>query len=260
MSKELVIKDIRLGSGVPIICVPITASDPEAVLAEAGRLVEAGIKMIEWRLDYLKDCTNTNVIRQLLMDLKPVCEKTILLVTLRTSGQGGRARIDEKTFVKTLMAVANSHAADLIDVDYFFKKEGEGDLVASLQREGVKVIASQHDFRKTPSAMEMISNLLTMEESGADLVKIAVMPHSREDVLRLLDASTSFTEYSETPLIAMAMGHLGIISRVGGELFGSCVTFAAMGTASAPGQLPVADVREVMEILHRHFKPEGEDD
>lgn len=260
MSRELVIKDIALGKGVPVICVPVTESAPEAILAEARRLVSAGVQMIEWRLDYLEDPANTNVIRQLLMDLKPICENCILLATLRTSSQGGRARLDEKAFAKSLMAIATSHVADLIDVEYFFKKEGEKDLISSLQREGARVIASQHDFHKTPSAMDLISTLLTMEESGADLVKIAVMPHSSGDVLHLLDASSTFSENTQTPLISMAMGRLGAISRVGGELFGSCVTFASMGASSAPGQFPIEDVRTVMEILHRYSAPEDQND
>lgn len=260
MSRELVIKGIALGSGIPVICVPITASVPGEILTEARRLVASGVQMIEWRLDYLEDPTNTNVIRQLLMDLKPICENSILLATLRSSNQGGRARLDERAFAKSLMAIATSHVADLIDVEYFFRKEGEKELIASLQKEGARVIASQHDFHRTPSAMDLISTLLTMEESGADLVKIAVMPHSSGDVLHLLDASSTFSENAQTPLIAMAMGHLGTISRVGGELFGSCVTFASMGASSAPGQFPVEDVKTVMEILHRYSAPEEQHD
>jgi 3-dehydroquinate dehydratase-1 len=48
----------------------------------------------------------------------------------------------------------------------------------------------------------------------------------------------------------MSMGSLGCISRVAGETFGSCVTFGAFDKASAPGQLPVEKLRDVLAILH----------
>ena len=52
-------------------------------------------------------------------------------------------------------------------------------------------------------------------------------------------------------MISMAMGGLGSISRIAGENFGSAVTFATVGAASAPGQFPIQELRTMMEVLHQ---------
>jgi 3-dehydroquinate dehydratase-1 len=90
-----------------------------------------------------------------------------------------------------------------------------------------------------------------MRQSGADVVKLAVMPQNAEDVVTLLQETSHFhRNFPETPVITMSMGPLGCISRVAGETFGSCVTFGAFDKASAPGQLPVDELNEVLTILH----------
>lgn len=53
----------------------------------------------------------------------------------------------------------------------------------------MKVIASNHDFHKTPSKEELIHRLRLMQDFDADLPKIAVMPTCRQDVLTLLSAT-----------------------------------------------------------------------
>ena len=58
-------------------------------------------------------------------------------------------------------------------------------------------------------------------------------------------------KYTDRPVISMAMGSLGSISRIAGENFGSAVTFATVGAASAPGQFPIQELRTMMEVLHQ---------
>ena len=75
---------------------------------------------------------------------------------------------------------------------------------------------------------------------------------SEEDVLRLLSVTNEFyKENPDTPIITMAMGKMGMISRLCGETFGSCVTFASHKEASAPGQMPYKDVIEILDVFHK---------
>ena len=46
------------------------------------------------------------------------------------------------------------------------------------------------------------------------------------------------------------MGHQGKIIRIGGEFFGSCISFGAVGKSSAPGQIAGAKLNEILDILH----------
>ena len=123
-------------------------------------------------------------------------------------------------------------------------------LVDDAHAAGVKVIMSNHDFHKTPAQEDIIYRLRRMQDLGADLPKIAVMPQSPQDVLTLLAATLTMKEkYATRPLITMSMGKSGGVSRVTGRLFGSAMTFGTVGQASAPGQIAIAKLREVMDIL-----------
>ena len=109
---------------------------------------------------------------------------------------------------------------------------------------------SNHDFHKTPLRKILSIACAACRIWGADLPKIAVMPQSPQDVLTLLAATLTMKEkYATRPLITMSMGKSGGVSRVTGRLFGSAMTFGTVGQASAPGQIAIAKLREVMDIL-----------
>ena len=91
-----------------------------------------------------------------------------------------------------------------------------------------------------------------MRELDADILKIAVTPNEIGDVARLLKITGRTSINYEKPLITMAMGKMGTVTRVAGEFFGSDVTFGVVGETSAPGQLQVRDLRLILETLHKY--------
>ena len=91
-----------------------------------------------------------------------------------------------------------------------------------------------------------------MQELGADITKIAVMPQSKKDVLTLLAATEEmYREHADRPMITMSMSGTGALSRLCGEVFGSAMTFGAAGKASAPGQMEVKELAQVLSLLHK---------
>lgn len=96
----------------------------------------------------------------------------------------------------------------------------------------------------------MTERLLKQESLGADVLKLAVTPRDGTDVARLLMATTKVRQRSDRPLLTMAMGGMGTISRMAGETFGSNLTFGALGQASAPGQLDAHTLRAALDGLH----------
>ncbi|HBT96405.1 MAG TPA: type I 3-dehydroquinate dehydratase, partial [Desulfobulbaceae bacterium] len=54
----------------------------------------------------------------------------------------------------------------------------------------------------------------------------------------------------DLPLVTIAMGRDGRLSRIAGGLFGSDITFAAGFGASAPGQITTHKLREAMKLLY----------
>ena len=86
------------------------------------------------------------------------------------------------------------------------------------------------------------------------IVKLAVTPKDMTDVLNLLHVTNDFSvDYPETPAVAMSMGKLGVISRMCGEAYGSCITFGILGESSAPGQVEVDDLAQVLNIIHQNY-------
>ena len=133
---------------------------------------------------------------------------------------------------------------DLVDVELFTGEKYVKELVEKAEANGVYVIMSNHDFEKTPSKEEIITRLCKMQELGAHIPKIAVMPNSVEDVITLLEATNTMkTDYADRPIITMSMGGTGLISRLAGESFGSSATFGAGNQVSAPGQIPVVRIK-----------------
>ena len=152
------------------------------------------------------------------------------------------------------LAVSSS-LVDLVDVEIYTDDETVRGIIKNAHRKKVAVIASNHDFLKTPSKDELLKRLHKMEEMGADVLKIAVMPKKEKDVITLLEATLEMTKREEArPVISMSMSGMGVISRLSGECFGSAVTFAAVGKASAPGQIGIREMKTVLDIIHRSVK------
>ena len=195
--------------------------------------------------------SSPNAIREILNEMKHIIKESILVYTFRSKNQGGCKALSAADIYDIHQVAAESDVVDFIDVEYFEAKNPQKE-IAMLREMGAYVIASHHDFEQTPDP-EVIRMLLEqIRESGADVVKLAVMPQNMWDVLHLLEETNRFHEnHPDHPLITMSMGAKGGISRVAGEFFGSCVTFGAGGQASAPGQLPVKQLEEILHILHQ---------
>lgn len=84
-----------------------------------------------------------------------------------------------------------------------------------------------------------------------DITKIAVMPRTRQDVLTLLSVAVEMEEHlGDRPCVTMAMGPLGVLTRISGSLTGNAITFGTCGAASAPGQLPCNELADILQWTH----------
>lgn len=251
MENLLCIKGRTIGKGKPLVCVPIMESERKKIIQEAKRLVNLHLDMIEWRVDAFEGVQSLNAIREVLEELAPIVQDTILVYTFRSKRQGGLVQLDEEQIYDIHQIAAETDVADFIDVEFFESQKPQRE-IEKLQSMGAHVIASHHDFEQTPERKIIWMLLEQMRESGADVVKLALMPQSIQDVLDLLEETNVFHEnHPEKPLITMSMGKKGCISRVVGEFVGSCVTFGAGEQASAPGQLPMGELERVLDVLHR---------
>lgn len=245
------VRNVEIGSGVPKICVPIVGVTKEDILAEAKSFDNIPIDVVEWRVDWFENVFDFSKVKDTLKDLRAVLGDTPLLMTFRTSKEGGEKSIEIDDYAMFNIKVAETGYVDLIDVEVFTGDDIVKKIIAGAHNAGVKVIASNHDFDKTPDKDDIISRLRKMQDLGADILKIAVMPTNKKDVLTLLAATEEmYSDYAERPIITMSMAGTGVISRLCGEVFGSSLTFGAAGKASAPGQMGVNDLSTVLTLLH----------
>ena len=116
---------------------------------------------------------------------------------------------------------------------------------------------SDHEFGWTPSEAEIIRRLLLQEHLGSDILKIAVMAHNTGDALNLMNATWKTRNYfSRKPMLTMAMGKDGVLSRMTGEFTGSDITFCMVGgKPSAPGQIPSEEAEQILNSIHKAMYP-----
>ena len=187
----------------------------------------------------------------LLQELRQALGETPLLFTYRTRAEGGRGEATGAAYQKILCHAADSGHTDLVDLELLRFGAMGVDTLKYIRQTGAACIGSQHDFAKTPPKEAMLSALEQMLDLGADVAKLAVMPQTPEDVLRLLCITQQASGWGKGPVITMAMGRLGMVSRIGGGIFGSAATFGAMGQASAPGQPDVEQLQKCLALLYQ---------
>lgn len=245
------VRGLVLGEGMPKICVPIVGRTKEEILLQIETCKAAEPDLVEWRADWYEDVLEADRLLDVLSVLREALENLPLLVTFRTKQEGGEQEISAEAYKEFLKCVLASGKADLIDVELFMGDELLESIAKAAHPCGVKVVASSHDFAKTPEKEEIIRRLCRMQELGADLLKIAVMPKSTGDVLTLLQATWEMhSVHAKQPVITMSMGGTGAISRLSGEVFGSALTFGSAGKASAPGQVAVQELKNVLKVVH----------
>lgn len=245
------VRGVRIGEGIPKICVPIVGKTSNEILAAAKSFESVKKDVVEWRADWFDGVFDFAQVEAVMTELRLVLENTPILFTFRTANEGGEKAIEPAAYAELNKRAAATGLIDLVDVEAFTGDEVVRDIIESAHESGVVVVASNHDFEKTPEKDEIVRRLRKMQELDADIPKIAVMPQSRKDVLTLLLATEEMaSEYADRPIITMSMSATGLISRLCGECFGSALTFGAVGKASAPGQMNASDLSEILNLIH----------
>ena len=250
--KTVKIRGVEIGAGIPKICVPIVGVTKEEILAQAKSLQTLPVDVVEWRIDWFENVFDFDSLKDTLTDLRAALGDLPLLMTFRTSKEGGEKAIEAEAYAELNIKAAQTGLVDLVDVEVFTGDEIVSRIIREVHAAGVKIVASNHDFDKTPDKDDIVSRLRKMQDMDADIPKIAVMPRCKRDVLTLLAATEEMaTDYADRPIITMSMAGTGVISRLCGEVFGSALTFGAAGKASAPGQMGVQDLNTVLGLLHK---------
>ena len=245
------IGNVNLDNGMPKICVPIVGRTQEELVQECRYLQGKIYDVVELRIDFLQKVTELRAVGEALATVRSELPASAILFTFRTKEEGGETVVPEAYYFDLIRYAIESGNVDAVDLEYFRNADAIQKSVALAREKGVTVVMSNHDFNKTPSFEEITDRLIGMKKAGAHVAKLACMPNSAKDVLTLLRATENVkSQYPDEPLITMSMGKLGAISRISGEVFGSALTFGSAKKASAPGQLEVTMLQQILQALH----------
>ena len=277
-------RSIPAPGGLPAVVVSLTGPSLAQALTQARSAIDAGAHVLELRVDLLEEAcalaapepldaaTAAAQVLECLRGLGEAIDATDgadagapVLLTCRTAAEGGRAQLDDTAYGAFLRSVLDGLAdwaperrPAAIDVEV--QRGCLPQVCAQAHALGIDVVASFHDFEATPADEVLEEVMARMAREGADLAKIAVWPTGADDVARLLGVCARATAGAGegtglgVPVAAMSMGALGAVSRVA-PAFGSALTFAVVpdeqgqARVSAPGQLPIQDVRRCLELL-----------
>ncbi|HGR0759832.1 TPA: type I 3-dehydroquinate dehydratase [Streptococcus pneumoniae] len=209
----------------------------EAQALDATRYLDADI--IEWRADYLP--------KEAILQVAPaIFEKFAgreLVFTLRTRSEGGEIDLSPEEYIHLIKEVAQFYQPDYIDFEYYSYKD-----VFEEMLDFPNLVLSYHNFQETPeNMMEILSELTILNPK---LVKVAVMAHTEQDVLDLMNYTRGFkTLNPEQEYVTISMGKVGKVSRITADVTGSSWSFASLDEVSAPGQVSLASMKKIREIL-----------
>ena len=230
--------------------VPITAKTKQQALAQAQVIANtADADLAEFRIDLLSFASDTKQVIALGHELKKILGNKPMIATIRTKNEGGQLEISDADYGKTYQAYLKNPFMDWLDVEMFRDQKVVSEIVQKAHQKKVLVVMSNHDFQKTPSQDEIEKRLLKQDQMGADVLKIAVMPKSKQDVFTLMNATLKVSQQTTKPLLTMSMGQLGTISRVATANMGGSYSFGMIGEASAPGQIDVTKLKQILKTV-----------
>lgn len=255
MNKVVEVKGVKIGEGMPKVCVSIIGRTITDIIEEVNFLKNIDFDVLEWRVDFFEYVINIDEVKKTLKEIIKILDNKPIIFTFRSLKEGGQIKVSKEFYIELNKSIIKTNLIDIVDIELFNEEKDIKELIEIAHFHNVAVIISNHDFEKTPSREELISRLCKAIELGGDIPKVAVMPNSSKDVITLLDATRIMKEnYTNGPLITMSMSGKGVISRLSGELFGSDLTFGSAKQASAPGQISVSDLNEIIKLIHNNLK------
>jgi len=222
-------------------CVSIAEETPDKI-KQVLEIALTKSDFAEVRFDFLKTEQVPDAIEIIKKDLKRI------VCTLRPKAEGGKFKGSEKERIGILKLIAE-YTPYLLDVEFNTLKKNPS-LVKYLRNTNAKLLVSWHDFKKTPSAVELKDKMNCMSKFSSN-VKIVSTAKSTDDSTRMLEL---YSKKGKNNLISFAMGDLGRISRILCLYLGSPYTYVSLGKAVAPGQFSVDEIKRITNLKNNQNK------
>ncbi|HCY1782747.1 TPA: type I 3-dehydroquinate dehydratase [Staphylococcus aureus] len=215
----------------------------ETLIQKINHRIDA-IDVLELRIDQIENVT-VDQVAEMITKLKVMQDSFKLLVTYRTKLQGGYGQFTNDSYLNLISDLTNINGIDMIDIEWQadIDIEKHQRIITHLQQHNKEVIISHHNFESTPPLDELQFIFFKMQKFNPEYVKLAVMPHNKNDVLNLLQAMSTFSDTMDCKVVGISMSKLGLISRTAQGVFGGALTYGCIGEPQVPGQIDVTDLK-----------------
>lgn len=210
-------------------------------LEEIFSILEQGdIEMAEIRLDLCPDLGEE--------DIESLFSGTDipLIATCRIAGSASMQEAERR------LRTAILAGAKYVDVELEAPAPMGKRLRRAARESGTTLIRSYHNFDETPDAETLAEMVTKCRIFGSDVIKVATMAHSPEDVARVMDLyGMTYPDgrtQEEGTLVAFCMGEAGKESRLECLRRGAPFTYVSLGEGdgTAPGQWTLSGMNEAV--------------
>jgi 3-dehydroquinate dehydratase-1 len=165
-----------------------------------------------------------------------------IVLTVRAADEGGRPMPEDR---RRAIYEAGLELADAVDVE-IASTALVRTLLPAARAAGRTIVLSTHDFAATPPRTELLARVARAFDAGADVAKVATHATALAELQVLIDVTRGV---APAPIATLAMGPLGPLSRFVLAAAGSLLTYASVGTPTAPGQMPLAELAALIARL-----------
>jgi 3-dehydroquinate dehydratase-1 len=232
MARDLVIGAVRLGAR-PAIVAAAGEADLDALVAADGA------DLVELRADQFDEPSPGTVLGAI--DRLRAAGRPIVF-TARAAAEGGRAMPED---LRGELYRAALPRVDALDIE-IASAALAAEVVGRAHAAGRIVLLSAHDFTATPPREALLAHIERARALGADLAKLAMHAATPDDLRTLLEVTLAARAGG---VVTLGMGPLGPLSRLVLPAAGSLLTYGAAGRGTAPGQLPIAELAELVARL-----------
>lgn len=221
------------------LCLPIIKTTTQ----EVTQVIEANentFDMFEIWIDYIMD--DFSKISLFIEAISKRFKKRIIIVFRRMDEEPMHMSSEKRREIISLGK--NSLFIDL-DID-----TQQNDLDFAKQIQSKTIIASFHDYKKTPRTSVLVGIINKMSLFQPAIYKIATFCETEKEAIALLHLLLNLKEEGKDVII-LGMGEKGLVTRIFGSLWGNKIIFAPENPKeqSAPGQLTREQLQKIFTII-----------
>ena len=213
--------------------------DDRVTAGEIKKLKKTGAFIAELRFDLFSRFDTAHVLDQIRK-----AGSLPKIATIRSRIEGGKWKFSEAERLKLFRIVIPK--VDRVDIELSSRKILKT-VIKMARKHKTKVIVSYHNFKKTPSDVELEKIIRAARRSGADIVKIATFIKTERDLLSLIRLTL---RHADQKVIVIGMGPKGAVSRILFPGLGSLFTYVSLKQAVAPGQFSYFETARLFKSLY----------